>query len=294
MSKMTESLFYIQRIRAQYDTGIFSKSDKRIADYLLEHPGAVDAETASSIAEKVGTSPATVVRFCRKLGFKGLTDMKNSAAYTNYIESSTTDMDLKKGDNAETVTNKVLQYMKMVLDQLKLSLEPELLQKAADKLADANHVVILAEGGSGTIARAAYDIFLKLAIPCRIVDDIMFQIMEISMMDENDVLFLILNSGRTYNVLQNASYAKQRGIYTIGVVGTKVTPLSKYLDIELPTCIFSSSYLSDISAARLCELVTVSILHSIMALTRDSEQMKRGERIANSIELKRIPGNQKF
>ena len=93
MSKMTESLFYIQRIRAQYDTGIFSKSDKRIADYLLEHPGAVDAETASSIAEKVGTSPATVVRFCRKLGFKGLTDMKNSAAYTNYIESSTTDMD---------------------------------------------------------------------------------------------------------------------------------------------------------------------------------------------------------
>ena len=291
---MTESLFYIQRIRAQYDTGIFSKSDKRIADYLLEHPGAVDAETASSIAEKVGTSPATVVRFCRKLGFKGLTDMKNSAAYTNYIESSTTDMDLKKGDDAETVTNKVLQYMKMVLDQLKLSLEPELLQKAADKLADANHVVILAEGGSGTIARAAYDIFLKLAIPCRIVDDIMFQIMEISMMDENDVLFLILNSGRTYNVLQNASYAKQRGIYTIGVVGTKGTPLSKYLDIELPTCIFSSSYLSDISAARLCELVTVSILHSIMALTRDSEQMKRGERIANSIELKRISGNQKF
>lgn len=291
---MTESLFYIQRIRAQYDTGIFSKSDKRIADYLLEHPGAVDAETASSIAEKVGTSPATVVRFCRKLGFKGLTDMKNSAAYTNYIESSTTDMDLKKGDDAETVTNKVLQYMKMVLDQLKLSLEPELLQKAADKFAGANHVVILAEGGSGTIARAAYDIFLKLAIPCRIVDDIMFQIMEISMMDENDVLFLILNSGRTYNVLQNASYAKQRGIYTIGVVGTKGTPLSKYLDIELPTCIFSSSYLSDISAARLCELVTVSILHSIMALTRDSEQMKRGERIANSIELKRIPGNQKF
>ena len=39
--------------------------------------------------------------------------------------------------------------MKMVLDQLKLSLEPELLQKAADKLADANHVVILAEGGFG-------------------------------------------------------------------------------------------------------------------------------------------------
>ena len=38
---MTESLFYIQRIRAQYDTGIFSKSDKRIADYLLDRKSVV-------------------------------------------------------------------------------------------------------------------------------------------------------------------------------------------------------------------------------------------------------------
>ena len=106
--------------------------------------------------------------------------------------------------------------------------------------------------------------------------------------------FLILNSGRTYNVLQNASYAKAARDIHHRRCRHEGTPLSKYLDIELPTCIFSSSYLSDISAARLCELVTVSILHSIMALTRDSEQMKRGERIANSIELKRIPGNQKF
>lgn len=285
---MEESLFYIQRINALYNTGIFSKSDKLIADYLISHPYCMDNETASSLSVLIGVSPATIVRFSRKLGFSGLADMKKSIAYNNYIESSASDMNLSREDDAEAVKNKVIQYTKMIVDQLQVSLDAELLQKAADIISTANHVVILAEGGSGTISRAAYDIFLKLAIPCRLVDDIMFQMMEISMMDENDVLFIIVNSGRTYNILENASYAKERGIRTIGIVGSKNSPLAQYLDIELQTYLFSSSYFSDISAARLCELTTVSILHSIIALTRDETQMKKSDEIAMSIERKRI------
>lgn len=207
---MKESLFYIQRINALYNTGAFSKSDRLLADYFLANPCCVNKETASSLSLLTGVSPATIVRFCRKLGFDGLADMKKSIAYSNYIESTASDMDLAKGDDAETVKNKVIQYTKMIVDQLQVSLDASLLQKAADMIGSAAHVVIVGEGGSGTICRAAYDIFLKLAIPCRFVEDIMFQMMEISMMGENDVLLFIINSGRTYNVLQNAEYARDR------------------------------------------------------------------------------------
>ena len=285
---MKESLFYIQRINALYNTGAFSKSDRLLADYFLANPCCVNKETASSLSLLTGVSPATIVRFCRKLGFDGLADMKKSIAYSNYIESTASDMDLAKGDDAETVKNKVIQYTKMIVDQLEVSLDASLLQKAADMIGSAAHVVIVGEGGSGTICRAAYDIFLKLAIPCRFVEDIMFQMMEISMMGENDVLLFIINSGRTYNVLQNAEYARDRGLATIGIVGSPNSPLSRFLDVELQTSMFSSSYFSDISAARLCELTTVSILHSILALTRNEEQMEKGDEIAMSIERKRI------
>lgn len=285
---MKESLFYIQRINALYNTGAFSKSDRLLADYFLANPCCVNKETASSLSLLTGVSPATIVRFCRKLGFDGLADMKKSVAYSNYIESTANDMDLTKGDNAETVKNKVIQYTKMIVNQLQVSLDASQLQKAADMIGGAAHVVIVGEGGSGTICRAAYDIFLKLAIPCRFVEDIMFQMMEISMMGENDVLLFIINSGRTYNVLQNAEYARDRGIATIGIVGSPNSPLSRFLDVELQTCMFSSSYFSDISAARLCELTTVSILHSILALTRNEDQMEKGDEIAMSIERKRI------
>lgn len=228
------------------------------------NPDCLAGATANSLAEASGTSPATVIRFCRKLGFGGFTELKNSAA--NYIVETAWDMSLRRGDDVHTVKSNVISYTKMIMDELNDILDDEALEKAAKLIAEAKSLVIVREGGSGTISRAAYDIFLKLAIPCRCVEDLIFQAMEISMMGKDDLLLIVVNSGRTWNVLQNAAYAKGRGIKIVGIVGPANSPLSKYLDVEILMRLFSSDYFSGISAARACELTTISILHSIIAV----------------------------
>ena len=284
---MEETLLLVQKIKAMYNTRTFSKSDNAIAECILANPDCLTGATANSRAEASGTSPATVIRFCRKLGFGGFTELKNSAA--NYIVETARDMSLHRGDDVKTVKSKVISYTKMIMDQLDEILDERALEEAARLIAGARSLVIVSEGGSGTISRAAYDIFLKLAIPCRCVEDLIFQAMEISMMDKDDLLLIIVNSGRTWNVLQNAAYAKERGIKIVGIVGPANSPLSKYLDVEILTSVFSSDYFSDISAARACELTTISILHSIIALTRTEEQMEKSHEIGLSIEKKRMP-----
>lgn len=284
---MQESLLVIQKIKAMYQNKSVSKADSLIADYIIENPDCLLDATAYSLAEASGTSPATVIRFCRKLGFSGFSDLKSKAS--NYLVDNAQDMSLKRGDDVGMVKSKVINYTKMIMDQLEQSLDNDALARAADLIANAKRVLIVSEGGSGTISRAAYDIFLKLAIPCTCVEDIMFQMMELSMMDKDDVVFIIVNSGRTWNVLDNAAYARECGLKTIGMVGLKDTPLSQYLDVEIHTNVFSSDYFSDISSARACELVTVSILHSIIALTRTDEQLERSRQIGLSLERKRVP-----
>ena len=283
---MDETLLLVQKIKAMYNTRTFSKSDNAIAEYILANPACLSGSTANSLAEASGTSPATVIRFCRKLGFGGFTELKNSAA--NYIVETAKDMSLRRGDDVRTVKNKVINYTKLIMDELGEMLDDSALEEAARLISEAKSLVIVSEGGSGTISRAAYDIFLKLAIPCRCIEDLIFQAMEISMMDKDDLLLIIVNSGRTWNVLQNASYAKERGIKIVGIVGPANSPLSKYLDVEILTNVFSSDYFSDISAARACELVTISILHSIIALTRTEEQIEKSHEIGMSIEKKRL------
>ena len=272
---MEESLLYIQRIKAMYQSRTFSKSDRLIADYILAHPTCVASTTAAELGEVTGTSSATVVRFCRKLGFSGLVDLKMSMAY-RYANGENIIMDLDRGDNVHQIKQKVISFTKMVADHLMESLDDQALACAAQEILRAEQLVIVGEGGSGTICRAAYDIFLKLAIQCRYVSDPLFQAMEIGSMKQTDVLLLIVNSGRTANMVQNAQLAHACGIKTIGIVGSSNSPISQYLDIEIRTSLFRSDYFSDLAAARTCELTAISILHSIIALSCDEARLANG------------------
>ena len=272
---MEESLLYIQRIKAMYQSRTFSKSDRLIADYILAHPTCVASTTAAELGEVTGTSSATVVRFCRKLGFSGLVDLKMSMAY-RYANGENIIMDLDRGDNVHQIKQKVISFTKMVADHLMESLDDQALACAAQEILRAEQLVIVGEGGSGTICRAAYDIFLKLAIQCRYVSDPLFQAMEIGSMKQTDVLLLIVNSGRTANMVQNAQLAHACGIKTIGIVGSSNSPISQYLDIEIRTSLFRSDYFSDLAAARTCELTAISILSSLCPVTRRGWQKDSG------------------
>lgn len=61
-------------IRACMDS--MTDTEKRIADYLLIHGSDAMHMNAKELAVSCDTSPAAVVRFAKKLGFKGFTALK--------------------------------------------------------------------------------------------------------------------------------------------------------------------------------------------------------------------------
>ena len=58
----------------------FTKSEKKVAKYILENRGAVIYFTIIEFSEKVEVGEATIIRFCRKLRFKGFHDFKMALA----------------------------------------------------------------------------------------------------------------------------------------------------------------------------------------------------------------------
>lgn len=55
-----------------------SPSHQKIARYVSTHHDKLLFSPLSDLAEKIGTSPATIVRFCRAIGFDGYTDLQKS------------------------------------------------------------------------------------------------------------------------------------------------------------------------------------------------------------------------
>ena len=56
--------------------GAFTGALRRVADEVLADPAGAARATIVELAERSSTSPATVTRFCRALGFEGYADLR--------------------------------------------------------------------------------------------------------------------------------------------------------------------------------------------------------------------------
>src|SRR6478609_4234428 len=64
-------------IQARFEE--FSRSQKDVAQYIVDHLDEVAFQTAEELARRANTSSSTVVRFSQALGFEGFPELQHSA-----------------------------------------------------------------------------------------------------------------------------------------------------------------------------------------------------------------------
>jgi len=55
-----------------------TKTEKVIADYILDNINNIGLSTATDVSLKLGVSDTSIIRFIRLLGFAGFADFKNT------------------------------------------------------------------------------------------------------------------------------------------------------------------------------------------------------------------------
>ncbi|MCI9566923.1 MAG: MurR/RpiR family transcriptional regulator [Lawsonibacter sp.] len=65
---------------AKIQTMSLTRTDASIAEYILEHIDTIGLQTSTALAEAIGVSDTSIIRFIRKLGFKGYADFRNEMA----------------------------------------------------------------------------------------------------------------------------------------------------------------------------------------------------------------------
>jgi len=64
----------LEKIEAQYMS--LTKKEKQIALYVLQHPSEIKTSTITELASKIGTSPALITHFCKKIDNLSFMDLK--------------------------------------------------------------------------------------------------------------------------------------------------------------------------------------------------------------------------
>jgi len=269
-----------------------SAAERRIADFTVANQDVYAHATAEEIARRTETSAATVIRFARSLGFRGLTDMKvfmleNAAPGGEHAE-------IELPEEPDSLIRETLEYNRGCVNDLAADIEETQVLAAVDALAGAKTIYILASGTSGGAALCACDAFLKLGLRCVLLTDAIFQVMTLSACDdpEHSVVLGICHSGRSRDVLDAMQVAREKGIRTIGIIGSEDVPLARWLDIPLVLHSRESASFSDTMAARICELYVISFLCAGIARDMGEEAVDGIRReVYGGISKKRVKGH---
>ena len=114
-------------LRSAY--GGLTKSERRIADYITAVPERVLAQTISDIASATESSEITVSRFCKKLGFSGLQELKMNLTADLSAAESKQYHDIHSQDDCHTVAVKVFQNLSDGLQDTLSLLDYQLLMR---------------------------------------------------------------------------------------------------------------------------------------------------------------------
>lgn len=211
--------------------------ERKLADFILDNAHLLRDYSSQQLADAVGTSQSSVVKFCQKLGYKGYPDLK-LAVNEAVITAST----LQRSDNTEQKHQQ--SNIKTLVEQLQFSLHSHLrgileindekaLRDATDCLLHTDKVLIAGFGQSGIVAHDMQFRLLQLGKLALLHTDPAIALQLASTLNQHSVLLLISESGQNADLLKLARYARQRQIRIISLTSFKTNALSLAADIAL-------------------------------------------------------------
>jgi RpiR family carbohydrate utilization transcriptional regulator len=257
----------LDRIRASLPS--LAPAEQRVGQLVLTDPRAFANLPVSELADRSHVSKPTVVRFCRSMGYDGLSDFKLKLAGTvsegvPFIHRSV-DVDDKTSDVVvKVIDNTVSAFLKY-----RNNASTAAIDKAAAVLAatykTGKRIEFIGAGNSGIVALDAQHKFFRLGVNTVAYSDGHMQVMSASIMGPGDCMVVISNSGRTRDLMDACDIARKNGATTI-VITTSGSPLAMAGHIHLAADHPEGYDRYSPMVSRLLHLMIVDILATCVAL----------------------------
>ena len=239
-----------------------SMAERAVLDYLIDNKAVLKNFNVEKIAEAAYTSPASVVRMCKKLGYHGFKDFKIDFILSNAkVEvpenKEYKDVILSRDSNyGKTVIENNIRILE---DTLKIH-DPDALHNAAMAIMKARKVLIFGKGSSYLVCK---DLEMKLRRINKFAiaqGESHEQLVDASFINQNDAIVFISNSGKTTEIISAALLAKERKATIISIVKLGSSLLAELSDITLYTTSLEGEFRSAAMTSRISQFCVVDAL----------------------------------
>ncbi len=278
----------LDRIKASLPS--LAPAEQRVGRLVLADPRAFANQPITELASRSHVSKPTVVRFCRSMGYDGLSDFKLKLAGSvsegvPFIHRSV-DVDDKTSDvMVKVIDNTVAAFLKYRNDASSVAIE-----RAADALLATynagRRIEFFGVGNSGIVAQDAQHKFFRLGITSIAYSDGHMQVMSASLLGPGDCVVVISNSGRTRDLMDACDIARKNGATTI-VITVTGSPLAAAANIHLAADHPEGYDRYSPMVSRLMHLMIIDILATCVALRIGSKLQPLLKEMKNNLRNKR-------
>lgn len=274
-TQLTENQPTLSRMQSELPN--MTRTQRRIAELILDNPSAVVKNSITDLCEIAGVkSPASIVRFYKLLDFNGYKEFKIALAqelarrtfYHSYedinIDDSPSDIKNKifSGAISTLVTNSQLENI-------------EVYEQARDLILGANRIIFLGYAASAAICYYAHFRFTELGFTCHFSPDSHINATVLARPNPGDLVFCISYSGETRDVIAPLEKFAHKDLNLITLTSNKDSTLAQLADVVLLTQSEEENILTDALSTRVAQMCTIDSLFSIVSLSMGEEALSR-------------------
>lgn len=245
-----------------------TKSEQKIADYILQNPTEVIHMTIAELSELSHSSEITIFRFCKKLGFSGLQSLKMALASDIFSPLESVSHEVSSTDSAEIITNKIFGAIGEALqDTLKIT-DFKQLELAINAFTLANKIEVYGYGGSAVIAADVEHRFMRFGVPIRAYSDPHMQVASAALLKKGDLVLAISHAGASVDLLKSLELARKNQATVVVITSYIKSPITKLADICLNGIAKETLYRSEAMASRIIHLAIIDALYTGIMLKK--------------------------
>lgn len=245
-----------------------------VARIILERPDEIQFWSTQELAAEAGTSAATVIRACKRLGFRGYQHLRLELAREETADAT---------DRGDSVT-RTFESAREALALGAAAIEREALIAAASAIFAAQRVMFTANGFS---APPLQDAAMRFATVGRAVEaplDILAQQFVAHTLGPRDVCLALSHSGANAHTLAAVRAAKHAGATIIAVCSYSRAPIPELADVVVSTGAVGTQHTVDPFYARINHSVALqALLDAFTAYTGPGDTLGMREVVADAL-----------
>jgi len=197
-----------------------SPEERNVIAYVSAHPHEVVGLPVRGLADVTFSSPSSILRFCKRLGFAGYKEFQRELIAELALLGDKKDValeDISMDDSVERIVGKVMKSNVRTIEATARTLDYTVLERCAARLKRARAVNLFGIGASRLVAHDLAQKLMRVDKECHLYDDWHDQLLCAKNMHEGDMAIAFSYSGLTQEVLDCTAEAQRHNCPVVAV-----------------------------------------------------------------------------